>query len=139
MDNNQTTIVSPEQNNTDILELISKIAVGQVGFNNEFISMNKRMNYLEDSLDKRIFVSSGQRLEIRKHVKAAVASIAKRKEWDYKIVSKVLFNAIYSDLNEQYNVPSYNDLPAKYFGEIVEKIDDWRPNQVIKDRVEKKL
>jgi hypothetical protein len=127
------------QSNNDVMELLSKLSMAHISFNNKFMEITSRLNSLEKELATRVYVSSGQRSVIRKHVKAAVMDISAKQGWEYKLVSRKLFNAIYESLNSQYNVPSYTDLPAKEFEEIIYRIDNWKLKLFVKENIEMKL
>lgn len=128
------------------LELLNNISERMIQINDNQIKLSEkiqnhssRLSDIEEMLEKRVYITAGEMLQIKRHIKSAVTSIAQREGWQYSKVSRSLFSAIYSDINDQYDVPSYHDLPSKYFTNIISKIDHWSPDQLMRDKLSKLL
>ena len=136
MDSNSTEIMMRQ---TDLLlalkENLLSISENQKFNNIDIKGMKDRLLIVEDTLLKNVYINSGQKKHITNHVKDVVKNIVKDRHLDYKTSSRVLFNALWSDINDQYNVTTYHELPSVFYKEIIQKILDWQPTATIMNRI----
>lgn len=129
-------------NQKQLYENMNNLVLSQ-GTNAEaFVKVNSELDQIKSTLSdhelkliKRIYLSNSHLRELSKQVKDRVASICKAYGYDYKKASKILFKAIYSDINGQYNVPGYRELPEAYFEEIIESVKCWNLTSIVEQRI----
>jgi len=139
--------------NTDYEKLIEQLAESQINANRAIAgiavkvkdinmkvdSMEDRVLNVEKILDKRVYLDAVEKKELTKHVRDKVKSYLALGTPEYKKASRYLYNAIWGELKNRYNVMSYDFLPSKYFDEIVEYVDKWQMTPSLQERINKVL
>lgn len=136
MESNSTEIMMRQ---TELLlslkDNLVNLSENQKQNNIDIKGMKDRLLIVEDTLLKNVYINSGQKKHITNHVKDVVKNIVKDRHLDYKTASRILFNALWSDINDQYNVTTYHELPSVFYKEIIHKIQDWQPTATIMNRI----
>lgn len=139
------------ENNRDMKELVQTVAVSQANLNEtvaglglklkeEFTGIKKSITEIKDVvavheelIEKKIPLTSVEKMEVQRHVSAKVSEIARNLKINsmdilgIKIARKYLFPDIWRTIKNQYNVPSYHYLPSKFYSEILERVDTYKP------------
>jgi hypothetical protein len=102
-------------------------------------NVEERIANVEKVLDKRVYLDAVEKKELTKHVKDKVKTYLMPGTDEYKKASRYLYNAIWGELKNRYNVMSYDFLPSKYFDEIVEYVDKWQITPSLQERINKIL
>jgi hypothetical protein len=118
---------------------IAGIAVKVKDINMKVDSVEDRVTHVEKILDKRVYLDAVEKKELTKHVRDKVKSYLAPGTLEYKKASRYLYNAIWGELKNRYNVMSYDFLPSKYFDEIVEYVDKWQITPSLQERINKVL
>ena len=124
-------------NSNELSLLLARLTESQVITNSALSNVTTRVTALEEKFDKEVFVNNPQRIAIKNHIKQRVSDFCDTAGYDYKAVANVIYKAIYNDINNQYCVTTYNELPRAYYKEIVEKIACWIPTENILKRINK--
>lgn len=124
-----------QKNSNDIAQLLAKLTESQIITNNTLAGFDVRLRKVEGIVEKEIYLTNAQLREVSRQVKDRVSAIRKEKGYNYKLSSKILFQAIYRSINGQYNVPSYRELPRAYFTDIIDAIKSWQVTAIIEERI----
>lgn len=122
-------------NSSELSLLLSKLTESQVITNNALSNVTNRVTVLEEKFDKEMFVTNAQRIAIKKHIKQRLKDFCETAGYNFKTAANVLFKAIYNDINNQFCVTTYNELPRAYYGQIIEIIIAWIPSENILKRI----
>jgi hypothetical protein len=95
----------------------------------------KEIDEIKQDLTKRIYLSNTHLIELRRLVREKASEICKLKGYEYKKAYRFIIQAIWRSVNDQYNVPSYRELPEAYYKEIVEKVQAFNLPTVIEERI----
>lgn len=126
-----------QTNTSELSLLLSKLTESQVITNSALSNVTQRVETLEEKFEKDVFVTNAQRVSIKTHVKSRVRDFCVSFSYSYDTYAKILFSALYSDLNTRFCVTSYNELPRAYYKEIIEIIKDWIPTEHTLKRINK--
>ncbi len=102
-------------------------------------NVEERIANVEKVLDKRVYLDAVEKKELTKHVKDKIKTYLTPGTDEYKKASRYLYNAIWGELKNRYNVMSYDFLPSKYFDEIIEYVDKWQITPSLQERINKIL
>ena len=103
----------------------------------EITEIEQRISAHDELFEKHIYLNSGEKREVQRHVRDKVRSILERHE--YGQASRIVFPMIYNHINGQYNVTTYHELPHKYYREVIDTIDNWYPSELDKQRINKRI
>jgi len=95
----------------------------------------KEIDEIKQDLTKRIYLSNTHLIELRRLVREKASEICRAKGYEYKKAYRFIIQAIWRSVNDQYNVPSYRELPEAYYKEIVEKVQAFNLPTVIEERI----
>ena len=95
----------------------------------------KEIDEIKQDLTKRIYLSNTHLIELRRLVREKASEICRLKGYEYKKAYRFIIQAIWRSVNDQYNVPSYRELPEAYYKEIVEKVQAFNLPAVIEERI----
>lgn len=118
-----------------ISDLLSKLTESQIVTNSTITGIDNRLTMVENIVEKEVYLTNSQLRELSRQVKNRIMTICEYHNLDYKQSSRILFSAIYSNINGQYNVMSYRELPRKYYSEIIETAKIWDVTEPIIKRL----
>lgn len=123
----------------DIKDLIKGLTESQTvmnyafaGFKTEteqkFQEVDNRLQEHEDIIKKKIYLSSNKARLLRKAVKEKVKIICEENGLEYHKMKSKIFPRIYGNINDQYGVATYRELPEYFWEDILENLRNMTVN-----------
>lgn len=101
------------------------------------IELKNRFEVLEDKVNNRMTIESGEQTSLQFKIKARVYERFDTydKEELKKEIVKLLFSNIHKELKKKFGVPSYKDVKVKDFEDCLNFVKAWREDQSIREKI----
>ena len=116
---------------SSLVSTMKNVSVLSVGFE----ALTKQVQEIRADIDKRIYLSAVRLNLVKRAVKCRTSAICIEKHFEYKNAYRHIIQALYSQLNEKYNVTQYRELPDIFYKEIIEYIESWNLPEAIERRI----
>lgn len=99
--------------------------------------IENRVETLEDKVNNRMTIESGEQTSLQFKIKARVYERFDTydKEELKKEIIKLLFSNIHKELKKKFGVPSYKDVKVKDFEDCLNFVKVWREDQSVRDKI----
>ena len=122
-----------ETKELDIKDLIKGLTESQTvmnyafaGFKTEteqkFQEVDNRLQEHDEIIKKKIYLSSNKARLLRKAVKEKVKLICEENGLEYHQMKSKIFPRVYGNINDQYVVATYRELPEYFWEDILENL-----------------
>lgn len=104
--------------------------------------IENRVETLEDKVNKRMTVESGEQNIIHSTIKRVVykrVSQLYNTEEEKKIARKLIFPAIHKEFRNKFGIVSYKDVKVSDYDDSLLFIKSWREDQNTRDRIKKEI
>ncbi|QDR80252.1 ORF6C domain-containing protein [Sporomusa termitida] len=112
----------------NLLSEVKEMKVDQEVFKAE---VNDKLDDFKATLDSQVYLNSSQEAALNKAVKRRIRELLPD-EADYKIQSKKMFQALWGNLKEVYQVAKYREIPRIHYESAMQYVEKWQPIRLAK-------
>lgn len=105
---------------------------GITGISNVIRDMTDRIKKVENSLSRRVYISSVHANLLKKAVNKRVKYLTDFYGVDYRENSKKLYSGLYRALHDKYSIADYREIPDVEFDNALEFIKYWDDQLLVK-------
>lgn len=106
------------------ITLNNVLAGFKMRIDNDFKVANEKITEHDELLKKRVYLSPKEAKDVQVAVREKAKSIAIENDLPYHKVKGKLFKRLYMQLNEQFEVGTYRELPSMKYEDIIRTIND---------------
>lgn len=106
------------------ITLNNVLAGFKMQIDNDFKLANEKITEHDELLKKRVYLSPKEAKDVQVAVREKAKSIAIENDLPYHKVKGKLFKRLYMQLNEQFEVGTYRELPSIKYEDIIQAIND---------------